>query len=95
MTIDQRVRLPLSKWRGHGVGFCSWLMKEFTIAGVMNKLNHPVQGLVKYPWDLSPIVTIDRRVGWDLSPALPKWEGGWLCDEFVDFPNRCFVSGWF
>ena len=24
-TIDRRVRLPLSKWRGHGVGFCSWL----------------------------------------------------------------------
>jgi len=26
VTIDRRVRLPLSKWRGHGVGFCSWLM---------------------------------------------------------------------
>jgi len=25
-TIDRRVRLPLSKWRGHEVGFCSWLM---------------------------------------------------------------------
>ncbi len=27
VTIDRHVRLPLSKWRGHGVGFCSWLMK--------------------------------------------------------------------
>ena len=24
VTIDRRVRLPLSKWRGHGVGLCSW-----------------------------------------------------------------------
>ena len=26
VTIDRRVHLPLSKWRGHGVGFCSSLM---------------------------------------------------------------------
>jgi len=26
--------------------------------------------------DLTPIVTIDRRVGWTYPPALPKWEGG-------------------
>jgi len=25
VTIDRRVRLPLSKWRGHGVGFWSWV----------------------------------------------------------------------
>ena len=28
VTIDRRVRLSLSKWRGHRVGFCSWLMRE-------------------------------------------------------------------
>jgi len=27
-TIDRRVRLSLSKWRGHGVGFCSWLLES-------------------------------------------------------------------
>jgi len=27
VTIDQRVRLPLSQGRGHGVGFYSWLMR--------------------------------------------------------------------
>jgi len=27
VTIDRCVRLPLSKWRGHRVDFCSWLMR--------------------------------------------------------------------
>jgi len=27
VTINRRVGLPLSKWRGHRVRFCSWLMK--------------------------------------------------------------------
>lgn len=27
VTIDRRVRMPSPKGRGHGVGFCSWLMK--------------------------------------------------------------------
>jgi len=26
MVIDRRDGLPLSKWRGHGVDFFSWLM---------------------------------------------------------------------
>ena len=52
VTIDRRVRLPLSKWRGHGVGVCSWLMWGMVfqvndLAGVMNKLNRPVQGVAE------------------------------------------------
>ena len=36
--------------------------------------------------DLTPIATIDRRVGWTYPPALPKWEGSGLVVVFVDFP---------
>ena len=50
VMIDRRVRLPLSKWRGHGVGFRSWLLRVTVfqvnaLAGVVNKSNRPVQGL--------------------------------------------------
>ena len=45
--------------------------------------------------DLTPIVTIDRRVGWTYPPALPKWEGGLSVDDFVDFQVKaCFKMYW-
>jgi len=25
-------------------------------------------------------------------PALPKWEGGWSVDDFVEFPSQHLVS---
>jgi len=35
VTIDRLVRLSLSKWRGHEVSFCSWLMGKL---GFKNQL---------------------------------------------------------
>jgi len=31
VTVDRRVRLPLSQGRGHGVGFFSWLMRVIVV----------------------------------------------------------------
>ena len=38
--------------------------------------------------ELTPIVTIDRRVGWTYPPALPKWEGGWSVDGYDDIHTK-------
>ncbi len=45
--------------------------------------------------DLTPILTIDRRVGWTYPPALPKWEGGLSVDGFVDLSRQfLFQEAW-
>ena len=49
------------------------LFKEVAMGGVMNKLIAQSRGLVKYRWDLTPIVTIDRRVRLPLSQGERAW----------------------
>ena len=36
---------------------------------------------------LTPIMTINRRVGWTYPPALPIWEGGRSFDACGGFPR--------
>ena len=83
VAIDRRVGLSLSQGRGQGVGFCSWLMRVTVfqvndLAGVMNKLNRPVQGLGEISEGTYP-------------PTLPKWEEGLSVDGVGEFPSQCFV----
>ena len=62
---------------------------------VMNKSNRPVQGLVKYPCDLTPIVTINRRVRLPLSQGRGHSLTSFLADGVLGFQDRVLFEDGF